>query len=1173
MKKLGIAVLALAAVLSASAVDFPGPNPGVAMAQVDGAVYTLSNAAIMVSFRVSGGQLLVDSIEDKEAGQVYAQSVVSPIFKMKTSGAGLLSDWVITSGPTLADAVVNTNSASNGQHVPGKIIAASFASATGGVTLDWFAELRDGSGYLRSVVEFAGDGTTAESFTEIELLCDLEIDPAGARQIGDVKDAVYNQDRDGEVVRSANMFFGVEMPFYWNDLSNHRIRGGLTSTLSLGPGNRYSFSAVMGVYPDGQLRRAFLHYNNRERARSYKPFLHYNCWYDLPMGLLNETDLLDRIDTIHDELTVQRGVELHSYVADDGYDDYSAATGGFWQYDGTKFPNGFTPLASRLQQIESHLGIWISPGGGYSGETERFARAVEDLGPSITAWDLSIPAYFNWWNARHVGHVQNDRANYFKWDKLGSSASGHFMKLMEVARTLRGINPELFVNTTVGTWQSPFWLNQIDCTWRGEADVGWEGEGDERERWNTYRDRSSWDRMNEAGGIYPLNALMNHGIVFGTQLQAATVALGKTDIRHEVRSYFGGGYALQELYLAPPTLGASQWDAIAEGALWAKNKTDILVDAHFIGPSPAQNKVYGFAAWQNDEGTITLRNPSSATKSFELDVGTAFELPEGAARAYVLQSPYADQRIQTLNAVAGRMVSIELQPYEVLVFDAAPDMDNIYAVLAVSEPKGIAPQTLRFDVSASIDSSRIARYELDCDGDGAIDSTGSGLSMFTFTNAGTYTAELTVFDATNGFDVIAKTIAISETNAVLQNTYLSDLNWVSQSVGFGGTVRKDASIDDNPITLNGTVYAKGLGAHAQSEIVYNLAGNYMAFRSVIGVDDEILDDNPHGEIVFKVYGDDLLLYESALLGPTDAPIVLDIDVTGVQTLKLVAEQGVNNFGDHADWADALIVPVPAANQPVYLSDLPWVSDSVGFGSGTQRDTSTDGNPITLNGTVYAKGLGTHAQSETILDLVGGYTTFHSVIGVDDEILDDNPYAQISFKVYGDNVLLFNSGTQGPTSDPVAIDIDVTDVQTLKLVTEEGANNWGDHADWADAYVMPVNVGFGAWAATHGVSADPEANDDPDKLNNFTEYCFELDPAIDDADGAMTFAVDGSGTVQYRFLATVGNVNFTVEYSTDLATWAPYNGELTLAGTHYQVNVPDSLASPDGTLFLRLRLSE
>ena len=664
MKHLIIVITLFTMILESVAVDFPGANPGTATAQADGTVYVLSNQVIAVSFQISGGQLVVSSIENKIAGEVYVQSVVSPVFKMKTSSAGWLSDWVVASGPTIADASVDPNSVSNGKHFLGKIIQATLTSARGGVSLDWYAELRDGSGYIRSEVNFHGDGTTSESFEGIEMLCDLEIDPDGAKKVGTQK---------GSVLRSGGMFFGVEMPFYWNDLSNKRIRAGISTTLSLAPGNNYSFGAVMGVYPEGQLRRAFLHYNNRERARSYKPFLHYNTWFDLERTV-SETGMIERINAIHDAMYTQRGVALDSYVIDGGYDDYSAATGGFWKYDENKFPDGFTPVADRLDEIGSNLGIWLSPGGGYTAKKKRFAWGQKELGSTFTAWDLSTPIYYDWWLNRHKSHMQDDRSNYFKWDQLGSSLSGHFMRLMQVARIMRGINPDVFINTTVGTWQSPFWLNQIDCTWRGGQDMGFEGDGDERERWNTYRDRVSWDRMNETEHIYPLNALMVHGIVFANGHPFSRKAYtGTKDLRHEARSYFGAGYALQELYLTPSLLGSNQWDAIAESAQWAKSKADILVDAHFIGPSPAENKVYGFAAWQNNKGEITLRNPASVTNRFDLDIGSAFELPAGAPDAYVLKSPYADQRIQRFSAVAGQMRSITLLPFEVLVFDAVED--------------------------------------------------------------------------------------------------------------------------------------------------------------------------------------------------------------------------------------------------------------------------------------------------------------------------------------------------------------------------------------------------------------------------------------------------------------------------------------------------------------------
>ncbi|MBT3750299.1 MAG: hypothetical protein HOG34_15060, partial [Bacteroidetes bacterium] len=36
-------------------------------------------------------------------------------------------------------------------------------------------------------------------------------------------------------------------------------------------------------------------------------------------------------------------------------------------------------------------------------------------------------------------------------------------------KNLRKQNPEVFINITVGSWPSPFWLQYADCTWRGSG--------------------------------------------------------------------------------------------------------------------------------------------------------------------------------------------------------------------------------------------------------------------------------------------------------------------------------------------------------------------------------------------------------------------------------------------------------------------------------------------------------------------------------------------------------------------------------------------------------------------------------------------------------------------------------------------------------------------------------
>lgn len=134
---------------------------------------------------------------------------------------------------------------------------------------------------------------------------------------------------------------------------------------------------------------------------------------------------------------------------------------------------------------------------------------------------------------------------------------------------------------------------------------------------------------------------------------------------------------------------------------------------------------------------------------------------------------------------------------------------------------------------------------------------------------------------------------------------LSDLTWSDARSDFG-SVRKDKSVDGNPIRLNGTAYAKGIGTHANGAVTYTLNGAYTRFRSDIGVDDEV---NANATVKFEVWGDGVKLYESpTAMTPASATRAVDVDITGVNTLVLkVADTGDGINSDHADWAGARLV--------------------------------------------------------------------------------------------------------------------------------------------------------------------------------------------------------------------------------------------------------------------------
>ena len=90
-------------------------------------------------------------------------------------------------------------------------------------------------------------------------------------------------------------------------------------------------------------------------------------------------------------------------------------------------------------------------------------------------------------------------------------------------------------------------------------------------------------------------------------------------------------------------------------------------------------------------------------------------------------------------------------------------------------------------------------------------------------------------------------------------------------------------------------------------------GAYATFTAEIGVDDEVGDN---GSVVFQVLGDDVVLFESAILYGTSPTQVISVDVRGKNELRLKVLSGDDGNGyDHADWADAKLLTQAIANTP------------------------------------------------------------------------------------------------------------------------------------------------------------------------------------------------------------------------------------------------------------------
>ena len=630
--------------------------------QAPGLVF--GNAAIEAHLRIQNKHLRLESVEARENTAVLKPvNVFVLVFddhrELTSSAMELVANPDVI--PLAADAL----SSRAASHLSGKQICADFEEHTGSFRVHWCMIARGDTPYLRQEVTIQASAQPL-AIAEVQL---LHFPVTKASVVGTVA---------GSPIVDGNFYMGFEHPLSSSTVLNGEAICGLKRTLPLGAGQSITYSSVIGVARPGQLRRDFLAYLELERAHPYRTFLHYNTWYDLGEGQrFGEAAVEDRMRVFGEELVRKRGVVMDSFLMDDGWDNPSS----MWQFN-SGLPDGFTPLRSIAQQYGFGLGVWLSPWGGYEEEKKQriaFGQA-HDYEIVDGGYALSGPRYYAKFEETSLNFITRYGVNQFKLDGTGNAGQvfagslfdSDFSAAIHLIERLRQADSQVFINLTTGTKPSPFWLRYADTIWRSGEDHDFAGEGTWRQKWITYRDEQTYRNIVHGGPLFPLNSLMLHGIIYAEKAEHLSTDSGH-DFASEVRSYFGSGTQLQELYITPSLLRPEDWNVLAESARWSRENGETLRDTHWVGGDPGKGEAYGWASWSTQKGILVLRNPAVTPRSIRIDIGKVFELPANAAQRYSAHSPWsADASTPTIQLEAGRPREFILQPFEVLTLEARP---------------------------------------------------------------------------------------------------------------------------------------------------------------------------------------------------------------------------------------------------------------------------------------------------------------------------------------------------------------------------------------------------------------------------------------------------------------------------------------------------------------------
>lgn len=625
----------------AQAVIFPQKKqPGVAKITQKSNSYQLANKVLKASFINTGGKLYFNGCS--ELGLQPDTELFKVLLgdgKTITASEMKLEDVKMV---TLAE---NPSAATASLRYAGKALEARFTYEE--LSIVWRAVLRNGSHYLRTEMDIqAAKDLPMEGIVAMNYLVAKNSAYTAPEVVGNTR---------GAILASNHIFAGLETPMGLNSSKDEgnatHIEGLWRRNTTLKAGKTWNISSVVGLVAPNQLRRSFLAYSERERAVAWRPYPVYISWYELNIDRNNA-----QAPSYKGNMTVEQCADVVSHWKTHFYDKYHMAPKAFvwddgWDQYGTwtfnpNFPNGFDEPANEAKKMGTGIGAWLGPVGGY-GQSGEYRRAYWR---SKGGMQLSNEDYYNFFIRCCTNMIDRYDFRFFKFDGISAQASAigpdegtrgeeNAEAIISIERAVRQKRPDIFLNTTVGTWASPFWFHFTDAVWRQEGDYGEAGDqGTDRERWITYRDRLVYQNFIQRSPVCPINTLMTHGFIL-SRWGAVSKNMDYDGIVREMRCAFACGSGMVELYNDYKLMdeikdnqgnAGALWKDLAECIKWQQEQADVLPDAHWVGGNPWDGKkanVYGWAAWNGKKSVLTLRNPSASAQTFTTTLREALDIP------------------------------------------------------------------------------------------------------------------------------------------------------------------------------------------------------------------------------------------------------------------------------------------------------------------------------------------------------------------------------------------------------------------------------------------------------------------------------------------------------------------------------------------------------------------
>lgn len=290
--------------------------------------------------------------------------------------------------------------------------------------------------------------------------------------------------------------------------------------------------------------------------------------------------------------------------------------------------------------------------------------------------------------------------------------------------------------------------------------------------------------------------------------------------------------------------------------------------------------------------------------------------------------------------------------------------------------------------------------------------------------------------------------------------------------GWPAPLSRNANFYGAPLAIANKAYPYGFCLNSVGSFEIDVESDKKFFAADVGIDEGITPGLQAGSVTVTAEaldgdGNVLNRSETPVLFDYKKPYRLSVSVVGARKLRITVGDG-----DDGIINDMTVIGAPvftddpdsgAAVQygdKVRIVDLDYRAES-GWGSpGIDKDVI--GNPLTVNGVTYERGICLHAfeQSDRYAHVTAeipqdkGYSLFAAKIGVGKDYVNNGTAGSVRFYVEGDGKRLYSSELMRYTDNPEQIVVDINGVKELSLLVDNGDGSYEcDFAVWLDPVIV------------------------------------------------------------------------------------------------------------------------